>query len=133
MYCSKIYSKNSFFMKGNLNKMKLVNKDTQDGFMHIALAGRLDMDGVEAIELEFTATIGKAESGVIVDLENVDFLASLGMRMLLSSAKLLNSKGVSIVLLNPQILVLETLQIAGFDSLFQIEDSLENAIKTLQK
>ena len=120
-------------MKGKLHKMKLMNKDIQDGLMHIVLAGRLDMDGVEAVELEFTATIGKATDGVIIDLEQVDFLASLGMRMLLSSAKLLNSKGVPIVLLNPQTLVLETLQIAGFDSLFQIENSLDEAIKKLEK
>ena len=59
-----------------------------DGVVKVELAGRLDAPGAEQIGTRFTAAAGGAAGlRVIVDLSGVEFLASMGMRLLISSAR----------------------------------------------
>jgi anti-anti-sigma factor len=64
-------------------------------------------------------------------MSEVTFLASLGMRMLLSAAKRLDANKAKIALLAPQPLVREALESAGFDSILPIEDELDKALALL--
>src|SRR5271168_5286377 len=58
----------------------------------IILTGRLDILGAQQIDLHFTAITG-SQRKVIVDLEGVLFLASMGIRTLIMGAKSVKSKG----------------------------------------
>jgi anti-sigma B factor antagonist len=53
----------------------------------IALAGRLDTQGVDRVETRFTSAIVAAGNSAIVDLSKVDFVTSLGIRLLVSTAR----------------------------------------------
>jgi anti-anti-sigma factor len=64
-------------------------------------------------------------------MSEVSFLASLGMRMLLSAAKNLGAKSSKIAILSPQPLVRDALESAGFDSIIRIEDELDQALAYL--
>ena len=57
----------------------------------IKLTGRLDTTRVGEIETEFYANIGAVKEGeaVLIDLRDVDFVSSLGIRMLITAGKLL--------------------------------------------
>lgn len=68
------------------------------GVTRAALDGRLDTLGVGQIETRFIAALVGAERPVIVDLSAVPFLASLGIRMLLSTAQPLGRRGHKMVL-----------------------------------
>ncbi len=67
----------------------------------IQLDGRLDLQGVMEVELKFTAYAASEKAGVVVDLSQVPFLASIGLRMLLTSAKAVQKRGGKMVLLIP--------------------------------
>ena len=95
---------------------------------HVALSGRLDISGIQDIEMKFTSVVANRGKAAIIDLSGVTFLASLGMRMLLSAAKQLKRENAPIILLSPTTLVKEVLEIAGFDSILPIEYDLETAI-----
>jgi anti-sigma B factor antagonist len=71
----------------------------------IVLIGRLDTPGVGRIETRFLAAVVPPGKPVVVDLSKVDFIASLGVRMLLSAARSLKQKEVKLALYAPQHLV----------------------------
>lgn len=68
----------------------------------VTLRGRLDTPGVDRIETRFVASLVPAGHSAIVDLSGVDFVASMGIRMLLSAARSLHQKKARLVLLAPQ-------------------------------
>ena len=113
--------------------MELKIIQTNDQYTHVALSGRLDIDGVKSIELEFASLIGGQNKSAIVDMTEVSFIASLGMRMLLSTAKSLRAYDRKIVLYNPQPVVQEALETAGFSAVMPIENDLAKALALVQQ
>ena len=65
----------------------------------VCLGGRLDMIGVGEIELPFTALAATRPIAVLVNLTGVSFLASVGLRCIIQSAKALDLKGGRMALL----------------------------------
>ena len=56
-----------------------------DTVTHVALKGRLDVIGTNDIDLSFTAAAAKGKP-MVVDISEVAYLSSMGLRMLLSVA-----------------------------------------------
>ena len=98
----------------------------------VRLMGRLDMQGSGEIDLRFTALTTIDDKHIIVDLAGVDFIASIGMRLLLSCAKAKAQRGGKMVLAAPQLMVHEALETAGIDSLIPIHADEATALAHLQ-
>jgi len=98
---------------------------------HVALAGRIDPDGVHEKGYEFHKLAAFPHKNLVVDMGGVTFIASLGIGMLLTAAKELAATGNKMVLLNPQKLVEGTLRTAGLTGLIHISRSLEEALRYL--
>jgi len=69
-----------------------------DGVRKVVLAGRLDTAGVDRVETRFGAAIVPAGQNTVVDLTQVTFLASMGIRMLIATTRALSRKGGKLVL-----------------------------------
>jgi anti-anti-sigma factor len=67
--------------------MPIVHEDVSDSFRRIALSGRLDGPGTAEIETRLAALATAAKRRVVVDMTGVSFLASIGIRAVLSTAK----------------------------------------------
>ncbi len=65
----------------------------------IKLAGKLDIVGTGEIETKFTGYCSGNNVRVIVDLSEVNFLASIGIRLLMLTAKSINRRGGKMVIL----------------------------------
>lgn len=113
--------------------MELKIIQTDGDYTHVALSGRLDIDGVKAVELEFTSVVGGKDQSAIVDFTEVSFIASLGMRMLLSVAKNLRSRNHKVVIYNPQPVVQEALETAGFSTVMPVTCDFSTALKEIGK
>lgn len=107
--------------------MEIAITSLDSGVKLARLSGRLDAKGSTEIEQVVTIQLVAAGVSTIMDLSDVPFLASIGMRLLISAARGLKSKNATLVLLDPQPLVREALETAGFDSLIPILDTLEDA------
>jgi anti-sigma B factor antagonist len=97
--------------------MAITHEDVSESFRRIALSGRLDGRGTEEIATKFAA-LSTAKNRVVVDLTGISFLASIGIRELISNAKALQQKGGRMVLFvggNPA--VTKTLEATGIDAL----------------
>ena len=101
------------------NAMNLDITDLDNGITRVQLSGRMDVQGALAIDKEFGA-LADQKKKVVIDLSNVTFLASLGIRTLIMSCKTLASKGGGMVLLNPQPNVEKVLRTSGVDTVIQI-------------
>jgi anti-sigma B factor antagonist len=98
-----------------------------DGVTKVNLIGRLDILGAQKIDLNFSVVAG-GHRKVIVDLEQIQFLASMGIRTLLMGAKAIKSKGGAMALLNPTPDVEKVLIVSGIEAIVPILHDLKAAI-----
>jgi anti-anti-sigma factor len=87
--------------------------------------------GTGVVETSFTAHTAGKKAKVIVDLSGLDFLSSIGIRLLLTTAKAQANRGGKIVLLNPKPLVEEALVTAGINMLIPMYNDFVLAAEDL--
>ena len=69
-----------------------------DRLVKITLAGRMDTQGVDRVETRFTAAIVAGGNNAVVDLSQVEFMASMGIRMLVAVARTLKTRQARLAL-----------------------------------
>ena len=103
--------------------MKLEVGELENGITQITLSGRLDIEGALKIDGEFNQIV-EGKKNVLVDLSEVTFLASLGIRTLITGAKATANNGGKMVLLNPQPNVERVLRTSRVDTVIPIVDDV---------
>jgi anti-anti-sigma factor len=99
--------------------MQFTISDAAGTTAKIGLVGKLDIAGAEVIALPL-ATLAGGKKGVVVDLSGVTFLASIGIRHLVSATKTLARKGGKLVLVSSTDAVKEVLVTSGVTDLMPI-------------
>ena len=99
--------------------MQLHVASIENGVTKVSLSGRLDVEGALKIDNEFTE-ITTQNKNVLVDLSDVPFIASLGIRTLVVGAKAAANNGGKMVLLNPQPNVEQVLRTTHVDTVMPI-------------
>jgi anti-anti-sigma factor len=110
-------------------ELKVVKMDPN--FTQIALSGKLDVEGEGQIGDEFRRLIDSNKANFLVDMGQVSYLASLGIRLLFAGAKSLAAEGKKLVVIDPQPMVEETLMNSGTAKLIPIVRGLSEAMKLL--
>jgi anti-anti-sigma factor len=81
--------------------MEIDYTDLPDGVRRIRLRGRMDVAGAEEIDLRLTSLVSTRQTFVVIDLEGVDFMSSMGLGTLVRNAKAVAARQGRMVLLNP--------------------------------
>lgn len=97
----------------------------------VVLQGRLDSTTVGAVEAPFTATLTASGKSVALDLTGLDFLSSLGIRMLLSAARVVTRRGGRVVLFGAQTMVAEVLTAMALDQVLPLVATEDEAVARL--
>jgi anti-sigma B factor antagonist len=105
-----------------------IAEHTEGGCHVVAVAGRLDSTSSPALEEVLCARV-LAQPAVIVDLQQLQYVSSAGLRVLLKSAKAARGAQhrLALAALTPQ--VQEVFDISGFTSIFQIFETRRQAIE----
>jgi len=111
--------------------MELNFSEIENNIQSIQLVGILDVQGVDAIGTKFAGYSGGDNSKVLVDLAEVEFLTSIGIRLLVTTAKSVASRGGKFVLLNPNENVKGILEMTGIMDIIPVHSSLEEATADL--
>lgn len=90
------------------------------GRLILRVRGALDLSGVQAVELKLTAAAARAGRHVIVNLSEVDQIASLGMGMLVSVSTAVSGKGFRMMIVLPHSAVLDSMRRARLDQVLSI-------------
>ena len=98
-----------------------------NGVVQVKLGGRLDLDAALKLENPFTFQIATQKAAVVVDLSTVDFIASIGLRLLVKNAQAVQGRGGKLVLLNPTALVRESLTTSGISTIIPLFDDFNTA------
>lgn len=93
----------------------------------VTLTGRLDTPGVLGIEPRFVTGLVPGAKNAIVDISNVDFIASMGIRMFISVARNMKEHHAKLALYGPQPRVDEVLDSAAFRQLVPVYKDAEEA------
>jgi anti-anti-sigma factor len=109
---------------------EIVVIEANDSLTHVALRGRLDVTGVEDVELELTRHTVARRKPAIVDISAVDVLASIGVGMLVKRARSMHSHGLifGVVATGLGKEILERLKV---DTIFPVVPTYEDALRTL--
>lgn len=88
------------------------------------LAGEIDVASIEALEAAITATEQDAAEGadVVLDMTEVTFLDSSGLRVLVTANDRLDTAGSRLVIRRPPASVLRVLEITGLLSAFAVDE-----------
>ena len=100
--------------------MQMQLGDTVGGVLNLALVGRLDTPGVDRIETPLTAQLVPRGVRATVDLSQVTFLGSGGIRMFITIARALGRKGGRLVLYGAQPLVAEVLETTSLNDIVPV-------------
>ena len=92
-------------------------------------SGKIDAMTAPAFETSLTDLIGNGRLYLALDLGEVEYISSAGLRVILASAKSLKGKEGMLLLANAREPVKEVFEISGFGSVFHIYDSVEAAVE----
>lgn len=112
--------------------MKLDYTELENGIRLIKLEGRLDLNGTYSIEVQFVNRCAGDGVRVLVDLSGVSYVSSVGIPMLVNTAKSVVSRGGKMAFLNPQENVTKVLDLVGIPSVIPIYYNQQAAIEGLK-
>ena len=92
----------------------------QDGKdLTVALTGRLDTVTAPELESELASSLDDVEN-LVIDMTDLEYISSAGLRVLLTAQKTMNQKG-SMKLTNVNETVMEIFDVTGFVDILTIE------------
>ena len=106
--------------------MPIVIEELDSGVTRVRLSGRIDIAGAAEIDLPMSV-VGGSRRAVVIDLTDVAFMASLGLRSLVMAGKAILSKGGRVVLLAPSPPVEDVIRSSGVDELLPVHATWEAA------
>jgi len=99
--------------------MEIIKTQT-DGTITLKISGKLSAATSEEAEAALSAALEETDK-LVIDIEGLTYLASAGLRILVSAQKKLKEKNGSLVILKPQDSVREVFELTGLDDVFEIQ------------
>jgi anti-anti-sigma factor len=106
--------------------------DEADGATLVALDGRFDIAGAQAVDARFGA-LAETTKSLIVDLSKVTYIASLGVRTLMVSAKTLIRRGADMAVCGANENVAKVLRVTGFNEVAGLYPDFASAAAALRE
>ena len=106
--------------------MELQYSEVDNNIRLIKLSGKLDIVGTGEIETKFAGYCNGENVRVAVDLSNVDFLASIGIRLLILTDKSIARRGGKMALVGPTPEVQCVLELTGIPAIIPTYSQFES-------
>jgi anti-sigma B factor antagonist len=113
--------------------MRIQYSELKDNVRLIKLSGALDIHGVSDVEMDFVRICSGDNICVLVDLSKVNYISSIGIPLLVNSAKSLARQGGKMILVNPKRPVENVLEVTGIPLIIPIYQNVDTAVSELQK
>jgi anti-anti-sigma factor len=109
---------------GHAGEFSVTRSMLDDGAALIALKGECDLSNVDAFRAELDAAQADGASGVVVDLEQVDFIDSTYLGALLGANERLTRGGGRLAITRAQPVVRRTFETARMESVLSLFDAV---------
>ena len=92
----------------------------QDGGMYVTLSGRLDTPAAAKAQQEITPLLENADKQIVLDLTDLQYISSSGLRLLLIIRKQAHEKGGAVIIEHVNDEIMNVFRMTGFISMFEI-------------
>lgn len=105
-----------------------IHTENAEGVLIAAPTGRID--GINALEFQEAVNekIDADVTGVVIDMVDLNYISSAGLRAVLLISKALQQRNSRLVLCALQAPIKEVFQISGFDQIITIRDTRDDAV-----
>jgi anti-anti-sigma factor len=110
-----------------------VETKKESGITTVSIKGRMDAVTTPEIESRLTQLVDGGEKRLLINMGELEYISSAGLRALLATAKRLKSEQGDIAFANLGGHVREVFEISGFYSIFKVYDSIEAGLEQLKK
>jgi stage II sporulation protein AA (anti-sigma F factor antagonist) len=97
----------------------------------IAVTGRMDAVSAPQFDKRLETLMAEGATRIIVNFQDLEYISSAGLQIVLANAKKLESIDGELLLTNLSGAVKEVFEISGFDTIFQIFDDPDAALASL--
>jgi anti-sigma B factor antagonist len=118
-------------MQGKELPMTISTEPMDGDITRVLLDGRLDIQGAAEVDLRMNILAGSSKF-LLIDLRNVSFLGSMGLRSLVVPAKTVQRRGGKAVLFAPVPLVEEVLKASNIGEVIPIFHDIGAAVAALR-
>jgi anti-sigma B factor antagonist/stage II sporulation protein AA (anti-sigma F factor antagonist) len=105
--------------------------EAQEGeVLVLRIEGRLDAASSPFLEKKMNTYVDEGKLKILMNFDQVEYLSSAGMRLLLSVSKKLKTKSGKMVIAGINADVMEVIRMAGFDHILSISPTEGDALKS---
>ena len=97
----------------------------------LPLSGRLAVETEAQVRPVLTRALQQSPHGLVLDLKEVCFVSSAGLRLLLEIYKAAAASGIRIAMIRPQPEIYKLFKLAALDVTFAVSESEAEAVKNI--
>jgi len=105
-----------------------VNTEQKDGVLIAKPEGRIDGVNARDFHEALSEAIGTDSNAVLVDLADINYISSAGLRVILQTARKLQQQNAKFAICSLTGTVREVFEISGFDRVIDIHSSQAEAV-----
>lgn len=116
--------------------LKVTSREKSPGVFVVSPEGSLDTDTYSVLEEKVDSLLNTPPRTIIFDLEKLDYISSMGVRVIAKAKKSLKESGGKVVLLNlqPQIRkVFEIIKALPSEQIFSSIEEMDRYLDSMQK
>ena len=98
-----------------------IEKNVQDGVLNLGVSGRLDTQTCVELQRELEPVWEAGELNIVMDLADLQYVSSAGLRVFLMSEKKCRANDKSMTLTNVSQTIREIFDIVGFSGILTID------------
>ncbi|WP_428096408.1 STAS domain-containing protein [Candidatus Rariloculus sp.] len=99
--------------------------------LSVKVQGRIDGSNANDFHGEVNAAVTEEDIAVIMDMEQLTYISSAGLRVVLMLAKALEQRQASFMICSLSGAIREVFEISGFDKVISVHDSPQQALAAI--
>jgi len=108
-----------------------ITEERRENTLILRVIGRLDYSTSKTMEERLLSIIDSGEGRLVIELSQLDYISSAGLRVFLLAAKRMGNTNGRMILCSLKDAVKQVFDIAGFSSFLTLAGSTEEAINNI--
>lgn len=109
-----------------------LNIERNDGILIAMAEGRVDGANAQEFQGALTDAIEPSDRAVVLDLGEITYISSAGLRVILLTARALRRQDAELAVCSLSASIREVFEISGFDKIIPVRDSRPDAIASFK-
>lgn len=108
-----------------------INLVDKDDLSILELSGRMDATTTGVFDEACRAQLARGRKKVVIDMGNLVYISSAGLRGILGMVKAMKSSGGKLAFCSLQPMVVEVFRISGFSSMLSVHNTCDEAVRAI--